>query len=68
MGKINNTGTLNFFVKNTCKLLSRIEGKQKMLFGLSCDSLRELAHDVANENNIKVSLNDNTVKASKDWL
>ena len=39
-----------------------------MLFGLSCDSLRELAHDVANENNIKVSLNDNTVKASKDWL
>ena len=41
---------------------------QKMLFGLSYDSLRKLAYDVAQANGLTVPFDDDKSKAGKDWL
>ena len=50
------------------ELVSHIKHMQKMLFGLSCDSLRKLACDVAQANGLTVPFNDDKSKAGKVWL
>ena len=39
-----------------------------MLSGLSCDSLKTQAYDVAQANGLTVPFNDDKSKAGKDWL
>ena len=41
---------------------------QKMLFGLTTDTMRSLAFDFAKANNLKVPFNPQNKKAGKDWL
>ena len=50
------------------QLVSLINHMQKVLYGLSCDSLRKLVYDVAQANGLTVPFNDDTSKAGKDWL
>ena len=50
------------------ELVSRIKHMQKMLFGLTCDSLKKLAYDVAQAYGLTVPFNDDKSKAGKDWL
>ena len=71
--KVSNPGTKNLGrFKPTLspdfedELVSHIKHMQKMLFGLSCDSLRKLAYDVAQANGLIVPFNDDKIKAGKD--
>ena len=50
------------------KLLEHVKKMQCMFFGLTTDSLRELAFQLAEANGLNVPFNKSSNKAGKDWL
>ena len=50
------------------ELLEHVKKMQCMFFGLTTDSLRELAFQLAEANGLNVPFNKSLNKAGKDWL
>ena len=50
------------------ELLEHVEKMQCMFFGLTTDSLRELAFQLAEANGLNVPFNKSSNRAGKDWL